>query len=196
LALVVSRARSAKRGAPHGNGGRDLVDRAQKEQFVEWMNDVFKETAIVIVSHNTGLTVTQLNAFRTEVRGVGGNVKVTKNRLVQRALEGTPYQPLGPLFTGPTAIAYADDPVAVAKVAVDYAKANANLVLLGGAVGQQPLDADGVKVLATLPSLDILRATIIGLIRTPPTRVAGVLQAPASQLARVLAAYAEKDMAA
>jgi large subunit ribosomal protein L10 len=172
------------------------VDRAEKHEFVATLHRVFQDAAIVIVTHYSGLTVAQLNKLRVNVRGVGGNVKVTKNRLVQRALEGTPYQPLGPLFTGPTAIAYADDPVAVAKVAVDYAKANANLVLLGGAVGQQPLDADGVKVLATLPSLDILRATIIGLIRTPPTRVAGVLQAPASQLARVLAAYAEKDMAA
>ena len=172
------------------------MDRAEKHEFVATLHRVFQDAAIVIVTHYTGLTVAQLNKLRVNVRGVGGNVKVTKNRLVQRAIEGTPYQLLGPLFNGPTAIAYANDPVAVAKVAVEYAKANTKLVLLGGAVGQQQLDADGVKVLATLPSLDVLRATIIGLIRTPPTRVAGVLQAPAAQLARVLAAYAEKDEAA
>ncbi|MGZ9006127.1 MAG: 50S ribosomal protein L10 [Burkholderiales bacterium] len=172
------------------------MDRVEKHEFVSTLHRVFQDAAIVIVTHYTGLTVAQLNKLRVNVRGVGGNVKVTKNRLVQRAIEGTPYQLLGPLFNGPTAIAYANDPVAVAKVAVEYAKANTKLVLLGGAVGQQQLDADGVKVLATLPSLDVLRATIIGLIRTPPTRVAGVLQAPAAQLARVLAAYAEKDEAA
>ena len=172
------------------------MDRAEKHEFVAALHRVFQDAAIVIVTHYSGLTVAQLNTLRVNVRGVGGNVKVTKNRLVQRALEGTRYQTLGPLFNGPTAIAYADDPVAVAKVAVDYAKANTKLVLLGGAVGQHRLDPDGVKVLATLPSLDILRATIVGLIRTPPTRIAGVLQAPAAQLARVLAAYAEKDEAA
>jgi large subunit ribosomal protein L10 len=172
------------------------VDRAEKHEFVATLHRVFQDAAIVLVTHYSGLTVAQLNKLRVNVRGVGGNVKVTKNRLVLRALEGTPYQLLGPLFNGPTAIAYANDPVAVAKVAVDYAKANAKLVLLGGAVGQHRLDPDGVKVLATLPSLDVLRATIIGLIRTPPTRIAGVLQAPAAQLARVLAAYAEKDEAA
>lgn len=172
------------------------MDRAEKHEFVATLNRVFQDAAIVIVTHYSGLTVAQLNTLRVNMRGVGGNVKVTKNRLVQRALEGTRYQTLGPLFNGPTAIAYADDPVAVAKVAVDYAKANTKLVLLGGAVGQHRLDPDGVKVLATLPSLDVLRATIIGLIRTPPTRIAGVLQAPGAQLARVLAAYAKKDEAA
>ena len=172
------------------------MDRAEKHEFVATLHRVFQDAAIVIVTHYSGLTVAQLNKLRVNMRGVGGNVKVTKNRLVQRAVEGTPYQLLGPLFNGPTAIAYANDPVAVAKVAVDYAKTNPRLVLLGAAVGQHRLDVDGVKVLATLPSLDVLRGTIIGLIRTPPTRVAGVLKAPASQLARVLAAYAEKDEAA
>lgn len=172
------------------------MDRAEKHEFVATLNRVFQDAAIVIVTHYSGLTVSQLNTLRVNVRGVGGNVKVTKNRLVQRALDGTPYQSLGALFNGPTAIAYANDVVGVAKVAVDYAKTNPKLILLGGAVGQHPLDADGLKVLATLPSLDVLRATLIGLIRTPPTRIAGVLQAPGAQLARVLAAYAEKDKAA
>jgi large subunit ribosomal protein L10 len=172
------------------------VDRAEKHEFVDTLRRVFQKTAIVIVTHYTGLTVPELNRLRVGVRGIGGNVKVTKNRLVQRAIEDTPYRSLSSLFTGPTAIAYADDPVAVAKVAVDYAKTNAHLVLLGGAVGPHRLDPDGLKALATLPSLDALRATIVGLIRTPPTRLAGVVQAPAAQLARVVAAYAEKNEAA
>ena len=172
------------------------MDRAEKQEFVATLHRAFQDAAIVIVTHYSGLTVPQLNKLRVDVRGVGGNVKVTKNRLVQRAIEDTPYQPLSPLFSGPTAIAYADDPVAVAKVAVDYAKTNARLVLLGGAVGRHRLDPDGLKALATLPSVDVLRATIVGLIRTPPTRLAGVVQAPAVQLARVVAAYAEKSEAA
>jgi large subunit ribosomal protein L10 len=173
-----------------------VVDRAGKQEFVDTLHGVFQNTAIVIVTHYTGLSVPELNRLRVGVRSVGGNVKVTKNRLVQRAIEDTPYQSLSPLFTGPTAIAYADDPVAVAKVAVDYAKTNAQLVLLGGAIRQHRLDPEGIRALSALPSLDALRATIVGLIRTPPTRLAGVLQAPAAQLARVVAAYAEKNEAA
>jgi large subunit ribosomal protein L10 len=172
------------------------VDRAEKHEFVTTMHGVFENAAIVIVSHYSGLSVAQINNLRVNIRGVGGNLKVTKNRLVLRALEGTPYQTLTPLFSGPTAIAYADDPVGVAKVAIDYAKTNAKFVVLGGAVGTHALDPDGIKALATLPPLDVLRASIVGLIRTPPTRLAGVLQAPAAQVARVLAAWAEKDEAA
>lgn len=172
------------------------MNRAEKQDFVDTLHRVFQNTAIVIVTHYTGLSVPELNRLRVGVRSVGGNVKVTKNRLVQRAIEDTPYQSLSPLFTGPTAIAYADDPVAVAKVAVDYAKTNAQLVLLGGAMRRHRLDSEGIKALSALPSLDVLRAMIVGLIRTPPTRLAGVLQAPAAQLARVMAAYAEKNEAA
>ena len=154
------------------------MDRAGKQEFVDTLHGVFQNTAIVIVTHYTGLSVPELNRLRVGVRGVGGNVKVTKNRLVQRAIEDTPYQSLGPLFTGPTAIAYADDPVAVAKVAVDYAKTNAQLVLLGGAIRQHRLDPEGIRALSALPSLDALRATIVGLIRTPPTRLAGDTYVP------------------
>ena len=189
---MVSRARSAKRGAPHGNGGRDLVDRAQKEQFVEWMNDVFKETSIVIVSHNTGLTVTQLNAFRTEVRDVGGAVKVTKNRLVKRALEGTKFAAMAPMFVGPTTIAYAQDPVATAKTAVAFAKKNPKLVLLGGALGPMLLTAEDVAALAKMPPIAELRAKLLGVLKAPLVNTVGVLSAPAQKLVGVLAAPPRK----
>lgn len=169
------------------------MDRNQKHEFVEELHAVFQQTAIVVVTHYSGLSVAHMGNLRRQMRDAGAHVKVTKNRLVQRALADTPYQSLGSLFTGPTAIAYGADPVAVAKVAADYAKTNAKLVLLGGAVGENVLDPDGVKALATLPSLDELRAKIIGLVCAPATRIAGALQAPAGQMARVLAARAEES---
>jgi Ribosomal protein L10 len=130
------------------------------------------------------------------VRAAGAGFKVTKNRLARRALQGTQFEGLDGLFKGPTAIAYSKDPVAAAKVVADYAKSNDKLQIIGAALGNQVLDAEGVKALATLPSLDELRAKLVGMIQTPATRIAGVLQAPGGQVARVLAAYAKKDEAA
>src|SRR5690606_30632330 len=126
----------------------------------------------------------------------GASFKVTKNRLTRLALDGTKFQPLADLFTGPTAIAYSSDPVAAAKATVEFAKTNEKLVILGGVLDAQTLDAAGINALATLPSLDELRARLVGMIQTPATRIAGVLQAPAGQLARVMGAYAAKDEAA
>jgi large subunit ribosomal protein L10 len=129
------------------------------------------------------------------MRAAGASYKVAKNRLATRALEGTRFQGISPLLKGPTALAWSVDPVAVAKTAVEFAKTNDKFVVLGGALGTQTLSADGVKALAELPSLETLRAQLLGLIQTPATRIAGVLQAPGGQVARVLAAYAEKDAA-
>jgi large subunit ribosomal protein L10 len=129
------------------------------------------------------------------MRAAGAQFKVAKNRLAVLALDGTRFDGIAPLLKGPTALAWARDPVAVAKVAVEFAKTNEKLVLIGGALGTQMLNADGVKALAELPSLDTLRAGLLGMLATPATRIAGVLQAPAGQLARVFAAYARKDEA-
>jgi large subunit ribosomal protein L10 len=129
------------------------------------------------------------------MRTAGASYKVAKNRLATRALEGTRFQGISPLLKGPTALAWSTDPVAVAKTAVEFAKTNDKFVVLGGALGTQTLSADGVKALAELPSLETLRAQLLGLIQTPATRIAGVLQAPGGQVARVLAAYAKKDAA-
>jgi large subunit ribosomal protein L10 len=134
--------------------------------------------------------------LRAQMRAAGANFKVTKNRLTRLALDGTPYQSIADLFTGPTAMAYSSDPVAAAKVAVDFAKKNDKLVIQGGALGEQVLDVDGVKALATLPSLDELRAKIVGMVNTPATRIAGVLQAPGGQIARVLHAKSQLGEAA
>jgi len=165
------------------------VDRTQKEDLVASLHATFDEANMVVVTHYSGLTVTELGDLRGQMREAGASFKVTKNRLTRLALEGTKYEGLSGLFTGPTAIAYSEDPVAAAKVAVKFAKGNEKLVVIGGALGSEVLDVDSVKALATLPSLDELRAKIVGMISTPATRIAGVLQAPAGQVARVIGAY-------
>ncbi len=171
------------------------MDRAQKAELVSELKGVFDKTGLVVVTHYTGLSVAELTDLRTQMRGVGAQFRVTKNRLTKLALEGTKCESIAHLFTGPTAIAYSDDPVAAAKVSIEYAKKNDKLVVLGGVMGNTELDANGVKALATLPSLDELRAKLLGLINAPATKVAGVLQAPAGQLARVFAAYGKSEAA-
>ncbi|EKF16882.1 50S ribosomal protein L10 [Nitratireductor pacificus] len=172
------------------------MDRAEKREFVADLNQVFSNTGSVVVAHYAGLTVAQMNDLRSKMRTAGGTVKVAKNRLAKIALQGTPSEGIQALFEGQTLIAYSDDPVAAPKVASDFAKGNDNLVILGGAMGATALDADGVKALATMPSLDELRAKIVGMISTPATRIAQVVNAPAGQLARVFGAYSKKDEAA
>ncbi|WP_119462913.1 50S ribosomal protein L10 [Rhodospirillaceae bacterium SYSU D60014] len=172
------------------------MDRSQKQELVASLHQTFAQTHLVVVTHQVGLTVGEVTNLRRQMREAGAGFKVTKNRLVRLALEGTQFQGLSSLFTGPTAIAYSADPVAAAKVAVTFANANDKLTIIGGAMGAQILDPDGIKALATLPSLDELRGRLVGMLQTPATRVATVLQAPAAQLARVFNAYATKGDAA
>jgi large subunit ribosomal protein L10 len=162
---------------------------------VETLSSVFSDTGVIVVAHYSGLTVAQMTALRGRMREAGAGVKVAKNRLVKLALKGTDAESISDLFEGPTVVAYSKDPVAAAKVAVEFAKTNEKLVVRGGAMGATALDAEGVKALAALPSLDELRGKLVGLIASPATKVAQVLNAPASQLARVLTAYAEKSAA-
>ncbi|TLU74175.1 50S ribosomal protein L10 [Lichenicoccus roseus] len=171
------------------------MDRTEKREFVSLLGAVFAETSMVVVTRNDGLTVAEVTKLRQRMREAGATFKVAKNRLAILALDGTKFDGISPLLKGPIALAWAHDPVAVAKVAVEFAKTNEKLVVLGGALGAQTLNADGIKALAELPSLDTLRAQLVGLIATPATRIAGVLQAPAAQLARVFGAYAKKDEA-
>jgi len=171
------------------------VDRTEKREFVASLGQVFAETSMVVVAQNKGLTVAEVSDLRRKMRASGSTYKVAKNRLAVLALEGTRFDGIKPMLKGPTALAWSQDPVAVAKTAVDYAKVNDKFVVVGGALGAQMLNADGIKALADLPSLDALRARLVGMIQTPATRIAGVLAAPAGQLARVLGAYARKDEA-
>jgi large subunit ribosomal protein L10 len=171
------------------------VDRTEKREFVASLASVFAETSMVVVTQNKGLTVAEVSDLRRKMRDGGSTFKVAKNRLAALALDGTPFDGIKPMLKGPTALAWSRDPVAVAKTAVDFAKTNEKLVLIGGALGTQTLDAAGVRALADLPSLDTLRAKLVGMLQTPATRVAGVLAAPAGQLARVFGAYAKRDEA-
>jgi large subunit ribosomal protein L10 len=168
------------------------VDRSQKQKLVDSLHDTLRQTELVVITQQVGMTVAEVTTLRRQMREAGAGFKVTKNRLARRALEGTKFAKLAPLFKGPTAVAFSTDPVAAAKVAVNYANANEKLTIVGGAMGETLLDPSGVKALATLPSLDELRGKLVGLLQTPATRVAQVLQAPAGQLARVLGAYARK----
>jgi large subunit ribosomal protein L10 len=169
------------------------VDRAEKREFVTDLNAVFKSTGSVVVAHYAGLTVAQMNDLRSKMRAAGGTVKVAKNRLAKIALQGTESEGIQDLFKGQTLIAYSEDPVSAPKVASDFAKTNDKLVIIGGAMGTTALNADGVKALASLPSLDELRAKIVGMISTPATRIAQIVNAPAGQVARVIGAYARKN---
>ncbi len=172
------------------------MDRSQKKDWIGSLHDSLGNASLVVVAHYTGLTVAEMTTLRVKMRAAGASFKVVKNRLTRLALAGTDYEHLADMFKGPTAIAFSKDPVAAAKIAVEYAKANEKLKILGGSMGGKDLNVDGIKALATLPSLDALRGSLIGLISTPATRIAGVLAAPAGQVARVIKAKAEKDEAA
>ncbi len=172
------------------------MDRAEKKELVASLQQVFSTTNVVVVCHYSGLTVAQMSALRRQMRQAGASVKVAKNRLARIALEGTDVSSIASLLKGPTLIAHSGDPVAAPKVASDFAKANEQLVILGGAMGTTALDPNGVRALATLPSLDELRAKLVGLIQAPATKIAQVVNAPAAKLARVFAAYAKSGEAA
>lgn len=171
------------------------MERTEKRDFVASLATVFGETSFVLVGRNAGLTVAAVDDLRRRMKANGATYKVAKNRLAMRALDGTRFQGISPLLKGPTALAWSSDPVAVAKTAVEFAKGNDKFVILGGALGTQTLDANGIKALAELPSLETLRASLLGMIQTPASRIASVLQAPGGQLARVFKAYADRDAA-
>jgi large subunit ribosomal protein L10 len=171
------------------------VDRAEKREVVTALHDVLAKTGVVVVAHYAGLSVADMTKLRSEMRSAGGRVKVAKNRLVKLALEGTDAKGIADLLTGPTCLAYSEDPLAAPKVAVKFAKGNEKFVILGGAMGPTVLDAKGVNSLASLPSLDELRSKLIGLIQAPASKIARVLNEPGGQLARVFAAYGKKEAA-
>lgn len=168
------------------------MDRSQKADAVAQLNAVFNEVSVVVVTRNLGMTVAQSTDLRTKMRDAGASYKVAKNRLAKLALENTDYVGLDDMFTGPVGLAWSKDPVAAAKAAVDFAKTNDRLEIVGGSMGSVVLDEAGIKALASMPSLDELRAKLIGLVNAPATKIAQVVTAPAAKVARVFAAYADK----
>lgn len=175
---------------------RELLDRAAKSEMVTALGEVFKTTKVVVVAHYSGLTVAQMQTLRRQMKQAGASVKVAKNRLAKIALEGSDVASIAPLLKGPALIAFSGDPVAAPKVAVDFAKTHERFVILGGAMGTTALDPNGVKALAALPSLDELRAKLLGLLQAPATKIAQVVNAPAAKVARVVQAYASKTESA
>ena len=169
------------------------MDRAQKAEAVAELKQTFNETAVVVITRNLGMTVAQSTDLRIRMRDAGARFKVAKNTLTLIAVEGTTYAPISEMLTGPTALATSADPVAAAKVAVDFAKTNDRFEIVGGAMGDTLLDVNGVRALAELPSLDQLRATIVGLIQAPATKIARTISEPGAMLARVIGAYAAKE---
>ncbi len=169
------------------------MERAEKTSAVASLNQVFKTAGVVVVAHNKGLSATQVLDLRNKMAAAGATVRVAKNSLTKIALVGTDANGISPLLVGPIMLAYGDDPVTAPKIAADFAKANDKFVLLGGALGSTTLDANAVKALAALPSLDQLRAKLLGMLQTPATRIAAVVAAPAGQVARVINAYATKE---
>ena len=172
------------------------VERAAKQESIAELSGVFKTSNVVVVAHYSGLTVAQMQTLRKQMKLAGAHVKVAKNRLAQIAVKDTDAASISPLLKGPTVLAYSGDPVAAPKVAVDFAKANEAFVILGGSMGKTALDMNGIKALAALPSLDELRAKIVGLVQAPATKIAQLVNAPAAKVARVVQAYASKGAAA
>ncbi len=172
------------------------MDRAEKRELVTTLNGVFKDTGVIVVAKNAGLVAAQSADFRRRVKAAGGTVKVAKNKLAALALNGTDAEGIKGLLKGPTILAYSKDPISAAKTAVQYAKENDKLVIIGGAMGKTVLDANGVKALAELPSLDELRARLLGLIKEPASKLVRTINEPGSALARVLKAKVDKGEAA
>ena len=171
------------------------MDRSQKADAVAQLSEVFAQSGVVVVTRNLGLTVDQSTELRTKMREAGATYKVAKNRLAKLALKDTDYTGLDEFLTGPTALGYSEDPVAAAKAVVEFAKTTDKIEILGGSMGAQKLDEAGVRALASLPSLDELRGTIVGLVNAPATKVAQVVNATAAKLARVFGAYGAKEAA-
>ena len=171
------------------------MDRSQKADAVAQLSEVFAQSGVVVVTRNLGLSVEQSTELRSKMREAGATYKVAKNRLAKLALKDTDYAGLDEYLTGPTALGYSEDPVAAAKAVVEFAKTTDKIEIVGGSMGATKLDEAGVKALASMPSLDELRAKIVGLVNAPATKVAQVVNAPAAKLARVFGAYGAKEAA-
>ena len=168
------------------------MDRAKKAESIEELKSVFADNATVVVTQYTGMTFVEMSDLRTRLRKEGAVLKVFKNRLAQKALNGSVGEAGDALFKGPVALVYSADPVTAAKISAQYAKENDKLKIIGGLMGTDVLNEAGIKALATLPSLDELRGKLVGLLQAPATKIAGILVAPAGQLARVVKAYSDK----
>lgn len=168
------------------------MDRAQKEQLVDELGQIFESSGVVVVAHYEGLTVAEMQDLRARARDADSHVRVAKNKLAKIALEGKPCASIATHLTGMTVLTYSEDPVAAAKVAQGFSKDNDKLVILGGSMGETALDVAGVKAVSEMPSREELIASIVGCIGAPASNIAGAIGAPASNIASILSTIEEK----
>ena len=172
------------------------MDRAQKEKLVDELGQIFESSGVVVVAHYEGLTVAEMQKLRALASDAGSAVRVAKNRLAKIALEGKPCESIASFLTGMTVLTYSEDPVAAAKVAVDFAKENKKYLILGGAMGANALDQAGVEAVSKMPSREELISSIVGCIGAPASNIAGAIGAPASNIASILSTIEERSEAA
>ena len=164
------------------------MNRTEKAELIETLQSTFNSSTTVVVAHQVGMTVAESSDLRQKMRVAGAGLKVTKNRIAKLALKGTRYEDLDSIFTGPTVVGTSEDPVAAAKILVEYAKENSKITIIGGSLDGKALDKSGVEALAKMPSLDELRGKLVGLVQAPAAKIARVMQAPAGKLVRVIKA--------
>ena len=162
------------------------MQKAEKQEFVKIFNETLKEKEFLLVAHYKGLTVSEISSLRQKIKSANSIFKVAKNTLAKRALKNTDFEVLDKFFVGPTSIAYSDDPVSTSKVMMDFAKENENLKILGGAMSGKELNIDEIKNLASLPSMDALRAKIVGLLLASQRSLVSIFQANQSNLIRLV----------
>lgn len=169
------------------------MDRAQKENVVAEVGRIFSDSGVIVIGHYTGLTVAEMSEFRNRMRAAGGGVRVVKNRLAKIALEGKPCQGIAKYLEGQTVLAYSEDPVAAAKVADKFVKDNKKFKVVGGAMGSEVLDENGVKAVADMPSREELISSIVGTIMSPAGNLVSAITAPGANIAGIAQTLAERE---
>lgn len=163
------------------------MDRREKELVVAELQRYFSSATAAVLTEYRGLTVTELNALRKELREVAGEYRVAKNTLVQLAIEGTPYFSLKDLLTGQNGIALCfGDAISLAKVISRYAREHEKFTIKGGVTEGQLLTAPEVEALALLPGKEAVRAHLLGMLLRPATHLLSILSTPSTQILRVL----------
>ena len=169
-----------------------MISKSKKKSYIEEMKAVFSKTNSIFVTHYQGLTVNQIDELRAEMRKHGILFKITKNRITKLALEGSKFQKLENLFSGPTAVAFSEDAITSAKILTKFAKKNKSLKIIGGLMENEPLSLEDVEKIATLPTLDEARAKIVGILSAPAQKIISILLAPGSKIAILALAKSKK----
>ena len=170
---------------------------ADKQALVAEVNEIAASSESAVAAEYRGLSVEQMTEFRANARAEGVYVRVIKNTLAKRAVEGTEFECLKDALKGPVLLAFArEDPGSAARVIKAFAKENEELATQAVAIGGQLYGAEDLERLASLPNLDQARAMLLGVLQAPLTQFARTLAEPPAMLARVLAARGDAEQAA